>query len=134
MASSALAPRQGARRSGFSRDRGAPGAGDRERLVAAGPGRHGDGEERERRSRLGAELEMGSQGNRQAEAGRGVDDALRFARTPPYPPAPRKDPPDLLDGAMGDGVRNLAGRQLEMGKTTAGKRERQVHSGAVGRG
>ena len=62
MASSALAPRQGARRSGFSRDRGAPGAGDRDRLVAAGPGRHGDGKERERRLRLGAELEMGSQG------------------------------------------------------------------------
>ena len=73
------------------------------------------------------------QGNRQADAGRGVDDAFLFAGAPPNPPAPRKDPPNLLNAAMRDGARDRARRQLEMRETAAGERQQQAHARAVGR-
>jgi hypothetical protein len=129
MASSAGACRQGLR---LLHRRG-PGTLDRKGFLGARPGRHGDRDEGERGLRLGLKLEMRAERDRQANAGRQVDDALLCTRAPPHPATPGQNIPDLLDAAVGDGVGDCAGRQFEMREAAAREREEQTHRGSIGR-
>ena len=107
--------------SAAGRDGRPPRALDRDRLVHAGPRRHGERDEGERSAVLGPELERDAE--RDGERDPGPVGSIRSdsARAPPQEPAARKHVPDLLDRAMRHGVRHRAGRQLEMRQASAGK-------------
>ncbi len=70
-------------RSAAGRDRRRPRALDRDGLVHAGPGRHGDGDEGERAVALGAELERGPERDRHRQPGRQRFDAFLRPGAPP---------------------------------------------------
>src|SRR5215472_16588688 len=90
-------------------------------LLATGrPWRHRHGDHLQRLVRaVRAELECGPEGNRETDTGpqvrcRGLV-ALLMA---PHPSHAADDVPDLLNRGMGDGLRDLDGLKLEVGKAT----------------
>src|SRR5262245_40105976 len=78
----------------FGRD---PGAADRDRFVAAWPGRHGHGDGGERPRPERPTLEVRAERDREAHAGLERDDLLARPLTPPHLAAATEDVPDLLD-------------------------------------
>ena len=86
----------------------------RDRLVRPGPRRHRHADRGERLGPERAELEPGADRDRKSDAGLDLDDLLALIVRPPHLPPTADEEPDLLDRAMNDGDRRLAGRQFEV--------------------
>ena len=88
-------------------------------LTLAGPGRHGDTDGGQRLVAERAKLEVGPTWNRETDLGINRDHFLVLVQLAPHLAPPTQEESDLLDGAMGDGKRCLAGCELKMGQTPA---------------
>src|SRR5215471_9867434 len=87
-------------------------------FAPGGPWRHGHGDHAKRLDgAVGAELEHGPEWNRETDAGPQVHRCwLMTFLTTPHLSRATDDVPDLLNGGMRDGFRDLAGLKLELSK------------------
>ena len=93
----------------------------------AGPGRHGDRHRRDGSSGGGPKLEPGADRNGEADTGFERNDLFAIALLSPHVALAGQDEPDLFDGAVNHGMRDLARSEFEVSHAACRQAEKDSH-------